>query len=132
MAEVGFGARRWPVARGPGTSRVQSGHGWPLEGTDLVSVHRRLAIVVGEQPPAMSISWEAPQSPYDSGFVVIFSEFDPYHPEEDKTPSKPVCLGCLMRDGDEQLGLGLDLARKIGRVDWDEEIGEWFDPEELE
>jgi hypothetical protein len=97
-----------------------------------VSAHRRLVICVGQKPPAMSISWEPPESKFDSGFVVIFSEFDPLHPEEDETPSMPVCLGCLMRDADEQLGRGLDLARKHGRVDFDEEAGEWFMPEEFE
>lgn len=93
---------------------------------------KTLALIVGQQPPAMSISWEPPIAPVDSGFIVIFSEFDPLNPEEDETPSMPVCLGCLMRDADEQLGRGLDLARKHGRVDFDEEAGEWFLPEEGE
>jgi hypothetical protein len=94
-----------------------------------VVAHRQGVIVVGETPPAMSISYEAPTSPYDSGFVVLFSEFDPELGEDDLTPSQVVCMGCLIEEGDAQLGAGLDFARLYGQVDWDTEQGEWFDPE---
>jgi hypothetical protein len=90
--------------------------------------HGRVVIVVGEKPPAMSVSWEPPRSAIDSGFVVIFSELDPDN-ENDDTPSGVVCMHCLVEDGDEQLGRGLDLARLHGQVDWDVEAGEWFVPD---
>ena len=34
-----------------------------------------------------------------------------------------------LREGDEQLGEGLDLARQLGQVDWDPEEGVWFVPD---
>jgi hypothetical protein len=34
-------------------------------------------------------------------------------------------LHCLLEDGDAQLGRGLDLAKRLGQVDWDVEAGEW-------
>jgi hypothetical protein len=40
----------------------------------------------------------------------------------------PVCLHCLLEDGDEQLGRGLDLGRRHGQVDYDVETDEWFVP----
>jgi hypothetical protein len=86
-------------------------------------------VTIGEEPPAMSIAWERPRSRYDSGYSVIFSEFDPELGDDDPTPSHVVCLHCLVEDGDEQLGRGLDLAKRHGQVDWDVELGEWFDPE---
>ena len=43
-----------------------------------------------------------------------------------------MCLHCLTEDGDEQLGLGLDLARQHGQVDWNPNEGEWFVPEGVE
>jgi hypothetical protein len=91
---------------------------WRRRREDLVRPHlTRVAIVVGKERPAMSISWEQPLSEADSGFCIIFSELDPLDPEDD-TPSTLLCLGCLMEDGDVQLGRGLDLAREHGRVDW--------------
>jgi hypothetical protein len=91
--------------------------------------HRKAVIVVGEKPPAMSVSWEPPTSRNDSGYVVIFSEFDPELGDDDPTPSQVVCMGCLIEDADAQLGEGLDFARRYGQVDWDVELAEWFDPE---
>jgi hypothetical protein len=86
-----------------------------------------VAIVSGEKPPAVSIQWERPRSQYDSGFCVLYSDYGA--PER----AKPVCLNCLIEDGDEQLGAGLDLAREHGQVDWDAELEEWFIPiEEVE
>jgi hypothetical protein len=86
------------------------------------------AIVVGAEPPAMSISWVKPTSRWDSGFVVFFSEFDPELGDDDPTPSHLVCVHCLVEDGDEQLARGLDLARRHGQVDYDAASGEWFRP----
>jgi hypothetical protein len=87
-------------------------------------------VVTGEKPPAMSIAWEQPKSRFDSGYSVIYSEFDPELGEDDRTPTMAVCLKCLIEDGDEKLGEGLDLAREHGQVDWDAEACEWFVPEE--
>ena len=83
------------------------------------------AIVVGERPPAMSISWEQPRRPWDSGYCVIFSEVDP---GDEVSVSDLVCLRCLIEDGDAALGRGLELARRHGQVDFDLETGEWFVP----
>ena len=89
----------------------------------------RFAITGGMRGPAMSISWEPPTSPNDSGFVVIFADFDPDDADND-TAGELVCLECLIEAGDEQLGRGLDLARCHGRVDYDPRHGEWFVPED--
>jgi hypothetical protein len=78
--------------------------------------------MVGKERPAKSISWD------DGYFVVIYSELDPDDP--DATPSMPVCLDCLVEDGDVQLARGLDLARINGQVDFDVAAGEWFVPED--
>ena len=88
-----------------------------------------LAFVVGEKPPAMSISWETPVAPLDSGYVVFFSGLLPDDPGFDDLPAVPVCLHCLIGDGDEQLGRGLDLAKRLGQVDWDVDAGEWVLPD---
>jgi hypothetical protein len=86
-----------------------------------------IAMTLGEQPPAMSISWSKPIAPVDSGYIVIFSEFDP-DADDDRTPTMTVCLHCLIQDGDEQLGRGLDLAKRHGQVDYDPASDEWFVP----
>ena len=84
-------------------------------------------MTVGQTPPAMSVSYTAPKAPWDSGFVIFFSEFD-LDLDDDPTPSRLVCLHCLIADGDEQLGRGLDLAREHGQVDWDADPGKWIVP----
>jgi len=89
-----------------------------------------VAIVVGERPPAMSISWERPVRPWDSGYCVIYSELDP-DDDNDPTPSQLVCLHCLLEDDDAELGRGLDLARRHGQVDFDVQAGEWFPASKL-
>jgi hypothetical protein len=81
-----------------------------------------LAIVVGEQPPAMSVSWA------DDFFVVFMSEFRPGI-DDDAFPGESVCLHCLVEDGDEQLARGLHLARRLGHVDYDVHADEWFRPD---
>jgi hypothetical protein len=77
------------------------------------------AIVVGSERPAMSVAFG------DGYFSVIYSEYDPDHPD-DGIPSELVCAGCLIEDGDAQLARGLDLARAHGQVDFDPELDEWF------
>ncbi len=39
-----------------------------------------------------------------------------------------ICIHCALKDGGEQLGRGLDLAREHGQVDRDPEPEEWFVP----
>ena len=73
----------------------------------------------------MSVSYSPAMAPWDSGFVIFFSEFDP-DLDDDPTPSRLVCLHCLISDGNEQLGRGLDLAR--GQVEWDRNRGKWVVP----
>ena len=63
-------------------------------------------------------------------FLIYFSDLYPGDPGFDDLPSEMVCLHCLLEDGDEQLGQGLDLAKIHGQVDWDEEVGEWFVPDD--
>ena len=88
--------------------------------------HQKVAIVVGKQPPAMSVSWEPPTSENDGGYCVIFSEIDP---EEEWAPrGEVICMHCALENGGEQLGRGLDLAKQHGQVDWDVELEEWFVP----
>jgi hypothetical protein len=101
----------------------------PEDGREEAEVvkHGLAVVVVGERPPAMSVAWVRPTSPFDSGYSVIYSELDP-ELEDDPTPSQVVCLDCLIRDGDEQLGRGLDLARRHGQVDYDPATDEWFVP----
>jgi hypothetical protein len=84
-----------------------------------------LAILIGEQPQVMSVSW-ADDPPF---FVVFMSEFRPGI-DDDAFPGEPVCLHCLVEDGDEQLGRGLDQAKVHGRVDFDVDAGEWFVPDD--
>jgi hypothetical protein len=87
-------------------------------------------MTVGEQPPALSIAWQRPTSAVDSGFSVIFSDYDP--DEESDEGVEAVCLHCLVQGGDEQVGRGLDLARQHGQVDWDPDAGEWRVPDAWE
>jgi hypothetical protein len=87
-----------------------------------------VALTVGEQPAAMSISWAEPVGPIDSGFIVFFSEFDP-DADDNETPTLTVCLHCLVEDGDAQLGRGLDLGTQHGEVDYDPGTDAWFIPD---
>ena len=86
--------------------------------------HGKVAGVCGDELPAVSISWCEPVDPRDSGFMVLFSDFI------DEMEARPVCLHCLVDEGDEDLGRGLDLARKYGHVDFDVQMCEWFVPED--
>ena len=92
--------------------------------------HGLIAFVVGEKPPAMSISWPPPLAPNDSGYIVFFADLFPGDPGFDYLPSEPVCLHCLLEDGGEQLGRGLDLAKRFAQVDFDPETDEWFVPDD--
>ena len=95
-----------------------------------MSAHGLLAFVVGEEPPAMSISWAPPIAPNDSGFIVIMSDLLPDDEGFDDLPTVPVCLHCLLEGGDEQLGRGLDMARLHAQVDYDADADEWFIPDD--
>lgn len=81
-----------------------------------------LAIVYGKQRPAMSVSYEP-----GSFYLVFNADADL---ENDSTDgAEPVCLHCLIEDGDEQLAAGLDMAKVRGQADWDPDAAEWFVPE---
>jgi hypothetical protein len=88
----------------------------------------QLVGVVGEERPAVSVSFADPSGRF-SGFLIFFSEVEPGD-DFDALPTGFVCLGCLLEEGDEQVGRGLDLARVHGQVDFDVERGEWFVPED--
>ena len=83
------------------------------------------AVVWGTAPPAHSIGREKPMWPGDSGFTVLFD--DAPDPDEVHGADDPritlVCLHCLLDDHPE-LGRGLDIARKYGVADLDEN-DEW-------
>jgi hypothetical protein len=53
----------------------------------------------------------------------------PGDPGFDDLPHQALCLHCLLEDADEQIGEGLDMARRLVRADWDDESAEWFYPE---
>jgi hypothetical protein len=98
-----------------------------------MSDHGPLAFVAGETPPALSISWKQPDYPdRDSGYIVFFSECDLDVPSEDWPESQPLCLHCLLDDGGEQVGRGLDRAKQFGQVDYDAETDEWYVPDDYE
>ena len=82
---------------------------------------KTVAIVAGSIPPVVSISWEPPKSPIDSGYCVLFSDVDPDN--DDATDADLVCMNCLVDDHPE-IGAALDSARAHGQVDLDES-GVW-------
>lgn len=77
--------------------------------------------MAGSVLPAVSVAWGPPAHPSDSGYSVLFSDYEEFEGEW-------VCLGCVINDADEMLGRGLDLARRYGQVDRDDETGEWVVP----
>ena len=91
--------------------------------------HARTSVIVwGSEPPALSIGFEKPMGPGDSGFSVLFDDA----PDPDDLPENGnelpegitvVCLSCLIEDHPE-IGRGLDIAREYGVADLDEN-GEW-------
>jgi hypothetical protein len=78
----------------------------------------------------MSISWAPPVGPGDSSNIVFFADPLPGDPGFEDMPVQPICLHCLMEDGDEQLVRGLDLARRLGHADWGPECEKWFVPDD--
>lgn len=78
----------------------------------------------------MSISWAPPIAANDSGYIVFMADLFPGDPGFDDLPHEAVCLHCLLEDGDEQLGRGLDMARLHGQVDYDPDVDEWFIPDD--
>lgn len=85
--------------------------------------------VAGERLPAMSISWEQSEHPERwTGHIVFMSECDLEIDYEEWPKSEGVCLHCVIRDGDQQLARGLDLAKIYGQVDYDLDRGEWIIP----
>lgn len=91
------------------------------------------AFVIGEKAPAMSVNLQPPEGPSDSGYIIYFSDFtldDPEFEAWSESAGAPVCLHCLINDGDEQLAVGLDLAKQHGHVLWDPDEGEWFVPDD--
>ena len=65
-----------------------------------------------------------------STYIVFYADLSPDDPGFDELPAEPVCLHCLLQDGDGQLGRGLDLARLYAQVDYDPDDDEWFVPED--
>jgi hypothetical protein len=99
----------------------------------MVSGCRKLcAVVAGREAPAMSVSWEKPRVPWDSGFCVFFADADLEAIAETDDVNDyqggVVCFDCLLDDGGEQLGRGLNLAREHGQADFDADADEWFVP----
>ncbi len=82
--------------------------------------HKAGAIVVGSESPAVSISWDD-----GDGFFIVFYSDSAYPDEGDEDDAQAMCLGCLIAEGDVQVGAGLDLAREHGQVDWDGGAAEW-------
>jgi hypothetical protein len=114
---------------------VQSKDGGTVAGRNEAGVARMVrcgvvALTIGKLPPAMSISWAPPAGPIDSGYIVFFSDLFPGDPGFDDLPTQPLCLHCLIEDGDVDLGRGLDLAREHAQVDFDPDSGEWFVPDD--
>ena len=91
---------------------------------------RTVAIVAGSVPPVVSVSWEPPKSPIDSGYCVLFSDVDP--DDGEAADAEFVCMHCLVDDHPE-IGVAFDFAREHGQVDLDED-GEWVvgDPGRLD
>lgn len=87
--------------------------------------HRTIAIVAGSEPPVVSISWEPPLSPIDSGYCILLSDVEPDSDDEDD--SELVCLHCVIDDYPE-IGRALELAREHGQVDLDDGVWVAADP----
>lgn len=86
---------------------------------------KTFALVWGSEPPAFSIGHDEPMGPGDSGFTVLFDDApDPEEVGEEGHPAiTTVCLRCLIDDHPE-IGRGLDIARRYGAADLDEN-GDW-------
>ena len=88
--------------------------------------HGQVAAVVGSVRPAMSISWD--KAGAADFFVIFFADRLPGDDGFDELSEELVCLQCLLDEGDEQIGRGLDMARRFGQADHDEIEREWFVP----
>ena len=85
-----------------------------------------LAVLVGSERPAMSVSFEG-SGGVIPGYLVFFAEYVPGE-VEGSTPEELVCVHCLIEEGDTQVARGLELARAHGQVDFDPDSREWFVP----
>jgi hypothetical protein len=63
-------------------------------------------------------------------YIVYFADLLPGDPGFEDLPQELACLHCLLEESDEQLAAGLDMARRLGRADWDDEAAEWFNQED--
>ena len=84
------------------------------------------AWVLGSELPVISIGYERPSSPRDTGFTLIYSDA-PYEDEvADLTDEELVfvCLHCLLEELPADVGRGLDIAREHGAARLDDG-GEW-------
>jgi hypothetical protein len=97
----------------------------------VVTTHAKtVAVVWGEEAPAVSIGYGAPMWEGDSGFSILFADAPSPEDLEDVPVSGSlpegitlVHLACLI-DDDPDLGRGLDIAREHGVAELDES-GEW-------
>jgi hypothetical protein len=92
--------------------------------------HGQAALVIGSKRPAMSISFD--KAGDVDFFIVIFADLFPGDAGFDELPEEMVCLHCFLEDGDKQIGEGLDMARRLGRAEWDDGAAEWFYPDDAE
>jgi DNA-binding response OmpR family regulator len=92
-----------------------------------VSHAEQVVIVVGEERPAMSISF-GNESGALLQLLVFFAEYDPEDPH-DPTSTEFLFLHCLV-EHDGQLARGLQLARRVGQADYDPDADEWFEPDD--
>ena len=90
----------------------------------MTHVVHALCWVLGEDPPIFSIGYAQPDSPYDSGFTLLFD--DAPGPDEwvqGVDPGRWICMGCVI-DGHPEIGSGLDIAREHRVADLDDD-GVW-------
>jgi len=88
--------------------------------------HGPPAAIYGTKKPAMSVSWD--DEAETKFWIVFMADFDPAGDPESQPEAQLVCTGCLLEDGDTQLGEGLDLACEYDLVEWDAADEEWFIP----
>jgi hypothetical protein len=95
-------------------------------------VKHTLAWVLGAELPVISIGYEVPESPRDSGFTIIYSDA-PYRDEVARLTEDElvfVCLGCLLEELPPDVGRGLEIAREHGAARLDD--GDVWVPAEVE
>ena len=84
--------------------------------------HGGLAVVVGEQPPAMSVSFA------DTFFVVFYSRLQAESRRQGLDARPAGLLALPARGRRRQLAAGLDIAKVHGQADWNLEADEWIVP----